>query len=179
MPDADLILISGSPSVASRSSRVLRAVGERCAAAGLITRHFSAQEFSAEDLLLARFAAPEVAAFTASVQGARGIVFSTPVYKAVYSGLLKVLVDLIPQDALRGKVALGIATAKLDGHASSVGSAYRELFGFFEVRVALPTLFLLDAQLEVSGDKLAIGPEAAQRIDASADALLSAVRAAV
>ena len=38
-----------------------------------------------------------------AVSSASAVVFSSPVYKATYSGGLKLLIDLIPPDALRGK----------------------------------------------------------------------------
>lgn len=157
---------------------MLAAVADRAAQAGLVTAHFGWQDFTAEDLLLARFGAPQITVLAHAVRAARGLVLATPVYKAVYSGLLKLIVDLIPQDALRGKVALGLATATLGGHEATVDHAYAELFRFFRVGTALPTLYLLDADVDVEDDPSGFGPSALVRIDAAADALISAARAA-
>lgn len=37
------------------------------------------------------------------------VIVATPIYKAAYSGLLKVFLDLLPPDALRGKTVLPLA----------------------------------------------------------------------
>jgi len=72
------------------------------------------------------------------------------VYKAVYSGALKTVVDLIAPDGLQGKVLLGIATAKLDAHRATVDRAFTELFAFFPRQHRAATLALLDSQFSVT-----------------------------
>jgi FMN reductase len=175
MSYADIVLIAGSPSAQSRSSRVLRELEERWRKAGRATRLFGAQDFSAEDLLLARTGAAQITAFIQTVQAAKAVVLGTPVYKAVYSGLLKTIVDLIPPEALRGKVALAVATGKLETHAPSVTAAFEGLFEFFAVGHVLPTLYLLDEQLVAEQDRLHLAATASTRVDAAAGALATAL----
>src|SRR5712691_10190100 len=62
------------------------------------------------DALLGRREEPAVADAIQAVLDAGIVVVSTPIYRATYSGLLKVFFDLLPQDALARKVAIPIAT---------------------------------------------------------------------
>jgi len=52
---------------------------------------------------------------------------STPVYRATFSGALKVFLDLLPQDALAGKTAVAIATGNTPGHLLAVDHGLRPL----------------------------------------------------
>ena len=172
----DIVLIAGSPSGSSRSSRVLAELAERWQRLGLSTRQFGVHDFGAEDLLLARTEAPELALLLEAVRSAKALVLATPVYKAVYSGVLKTIVDLLPPEALTGKVALGVATAKLENHAPSVSSAYAELFRFFRGSLALPTLYLRDDQLRLDTERLGFDATVEARVHAAVVTLAGAVR---
>jgi FMN reductase len=100
-------------------------------------------------------------------------VLSTPVYKAAYTGALKAIVDLIPPDALAARPALGIATARLPAHGTEVDRAFSALFAFFRAR-ALETLFVLDAELEVTGTGGVLSAEAEHRVRRAARSLVVA-----
>ena len=52
----------------------------------------------------------------------------TPVYRATYSGLLKVFFDLLPQDALVGKVGVPIVTGHGVAHSLALDHGLRPLF---------------------------------------------------
>src|SRR6266704_3318690 len=51
------------------------------------------------------------------------IVAGTPVYRATYSGLLKVFFDLLPQDSLIGKIGVPLAT-RSEEHTSELQSRF-------------------------------------------------------
>ena len=68
------------------------------------------------DALLGRRRAAEVDDALGSVSQATIIVASTPVYRATYSGLLKVFFDLLPLNGLVGKTAIAIATGGSPAH---------------------------------------------------------------
>ena len=61
----------------------------------------------------------------AQVANAQLIVVATPVYKAAYSGLLKVFLDLLPQTALAGKTVLPLATGGSPHHMLALDCALR------------------------------------------------------
>src|SRR5207247_3401169 len=63
-----------------------------------------------------------------SVAEADIVAISTPIYRATYSGLLKLFFDLLPQGALAGKVGLSIATGGGPGHQLALDHGLAPLF---------------------------------------------------
>ncbi len=169
-----LVLVAGSPSSTSRSSFVANSVAGHAAEAGIATRTFSIRDFDPADVVYGKADAPAVAAFIRAVVEASAIVLSTPVYKGTYAGGLKAVVDLIPPDALAGKVALGIATTRLPAHGAGVDRGYRDLFGFFRARV-VETLVVHDDELKIVDGRGEIANTAAERVANAGRALVQAV----
>lgn len=94
----NLIGISGSPSLQSRSGWLLDAARERLATRAQQYVPIAVRELPAEALLHARFDDPAIRAALATVARADVVIVATPIYKAAYSGLLKAFLDLLPQD---------------------------------------------------------------------------------
>ena len=94
-----ILLIGGSPSVSSRSGRLLEEIGTRLEQEGLAVDRLHVRELPAQALLHANFKHPEIVAALRWVENAAGIVIGTPVYKAAHSGVLKAFIDLLPQFA--------------------------------------------------------------------------------
>ena len=63
---------------------------------------------------------------------------STPVYRATFSGALKVFFDLLPQDALAGKTAVAVATGNTPGHLLAIDHGLRPLLASLGA-VTVPT----------------------------------------
>ena len=155
-----VVFIAGSPSPVSRSSAVARSVAVRLEGLGYATYWLDVRDFDPGDVFFARSDAPAVKRLAESVRRAAAVVFSTPVYKATYSGTLKALVDLLPPDALAGKPALGIGTTRLEAHGGELAKSFDALFSFFEAR-PVGTLVVLDAEVTVGerGSVLAAGAD--------------------
>ena len=98
-----VLLIAGSPSDRSRTAALLDAVGQRLKFRGAQTKTLRIRDLPPQALLLADFGNPALVSATAQVAQADVIVVATPVYKAAYSGVLKVFLDVLPQTALKGK----------------------------------------------------------------------------
>ena len=173
---AHVVFITSSPSTKSRSSFLADFVEKQARAAGHRATAFAVTDFDAADLILGRSDSPAVTAFVQVVKGADAIVLATPVYKATYSGALKAVVDLVPPDALEGRLALGIATTRLGDHAASVDAAYRSLFAFFRARILDP-LVVLDRELVSEPTGFAFEDAGRARIDRGVQALLAALAA--
>lgn len=62
---------------------------------------------------------------------ADALIFGTPMYRGSYTGLLKNVFDLIPNDALLGKPVGLIATGGSDHHYLAVEHELKPLLGFF------------------------------------------------
>jgi FMN reductase len=75
------------------------------------------------------------------------VVASTPVYRAAYSGLLKLFFDLLPQDAFVGKVGLPIVTGASPAHQLAVDHALRPLFASVGGLVVANAVYATDAEL--------------------------------
>lgn len=101
--------ISGSPSATSQSRALLDAALAELRSRGATTELVDLRRLDA-DALLNRDTDPDVAQAVAIVQGADIVVLSSPTYRATYSGLLKVFLDLLPADCLAGKVAIALMT---------------------------------------------------------------------
>lgn len=122
---ATIVTLSSSPSASSRTDAVLGHVERRLRARGHDVERVTVRDLPAEALLRADASDPRIAAVVASITAADGVVVTTPVYKAAYTGLLKALLDLLPQYALRGKTVLPVATGGSPAHVLAVDYALR------------------------------------------------------
>jgi len=119
--------ISGSPAARSKSRMLLERALVALSDRGATTVLIDLSALSA-DALLARRRATEVDSALGSVSQATIIVASTPVYRATYSGLLKVFFDLLPLNGLVGKTAIPIATGGSPAHQLVIDHGLRPLF---------------------------------------------------
>ena len=118
--------ISGSPSSTSRSRLLVQQTLARLADAGVTTRLLDLGDLPAE-ALLGRSQDEDIAQALAELASARVLVVGTPIYRATYTGLLKVFFDLLPSDALRGTVTLPIATGGGPAHLLMIDHGLRPL----------------------------------------------------
>ena len=119
--------ISGSPAARSKSRTLLERALSTLAERGVTTTLIDLSALPA-DALLARRRATEVENALGSVSQATIIVASTPVYRATYSGLLKVFFDLLPLNGLVGKTGIPIATGGSPAHQLVIDHGLRPLF---------------------------------------------------
>jgi FMN reductase len=159
--------LSGSPSAKSRSAWLLQlaqarlAGGARDGAAMIALR-----ELPAEPLLRADTRDAAVRAAIERIARADVLLVATPIYKAAYSGLLKVFLDLLPPDALRGKSVLPLATGGSPGHLLAIDYALKPVLGALGARHIVDAVYVLDDQL-VPHETLSYVPDDAvvERLD--------------
>ncbi|MFF9910038.1 NADPH-dependent FMN reductase [Streptomyces sp. NPDC013457] len=173
---ATVLSVSGSPSATSRTARLLRHLDARLAAQGHEVVPLDVRTLPADALLGADFAHPAIVEAAALFDRADGVVIGTPVYKAAYSGLLKSLLDLLPQYALAGKVVLPLATGGTTAHVLAIDYALRPVLSSMGAAHIVQGWFTLDKDLTVGGDGvLTVAPGAAeglgQVVDRFSDAL--------
>lgn len=87
-----------------------------------------------------------------AVTGCEILVVGTPVYKASYTGLLKHFFDLLPPDALRGRLVVLSANARAPGHALMIDHQLAPLFRFFGAIPAPQSIFALDDEFAKTAD---------------------------
>lgn len=144
-----VLLIAGSPSEHSRSSTLLTEVARRLHDQvddrRLRVNRLQIRDLSPQALLLADWGHPSVVRAIEQVANARALVVATPVYKAAYSGVLKVFLDLLPQTALKGKVVLPIATGGSPHHMLALDYALRPVLQSLGARHILPGVYASDS----------------------------------
>jgi FMN reductase len=167
--------VSGSPGATSRSRTLLEGALGALERYGARARRVDLAGLPA-DGLLGRRQDPAVADAVAAVLGARILVVSTPIYRATYSGLLKVFFDLLPQDALAGKVAVVIATGATPAHLLAVDYGLRPLLASVGAVVAPTSVYGVDSQFRDAAPD-AVLVERVERAVAEAAALAGLVPA--
>jgi FMN reductase len=173
---AHVLTLSGSPSAVSRTGRLLRTVEDRIIAAGHTVERIAVRDLPATALLGADFGDPEIQAATAAVARADGLVVATPVYKASYTGLLKSLLDLLPQFALAGKTILPLATGGSTAHVLAIDYALRPVLTSMGAHHVVQGYFVLDKLVSaVGGDDPALDPAAWAALVPIVDAFATAL----
>ena len=142
-----ILLLAGSPSERSRSAALLDAVAARLAGRGITIERLHIRDLSPQALLLADTGHRSIAVAADLVQRSRAIVIATPVYKAAYSGVLKVFLDLLPQTALKNKVVLPLATGGSPHHMLALDYALRPVLQSLSARHILPGVYATDSQV--------------------------------
>ncbi|HET7249352.1 MAG TPA: NAD(P)H-dependent oxidoreductase [Gemmatimonadales bacterium] len=155
--------ISGSPSPVSKS-RVLVETALAAFGRGAETTLIDLAALPA-DALLGRGTVPEVAAALESVARAGIVVVGTPVYRATYSGLLKVFFDLMAPESLVGKVGVPLVSGQSRGHALAVDHGLRPLFASLGATVVSAGVYATPDQFQdgVPGPELRQAVERAVR----------------
>jgi FMN reductase len=103
------------------------------------------------------------------------IVVATPVYKAAYSGVLKVFLDVLPQDAFKGKTVLPLATGGSQSHMLAVDYALRPVLQSLGAAHILQGIFATDAQVTLTPEgTYEVEASIGKRLDDAVDALIAA-----
>ncbi len=144
-----VLLVAGSPSEHSRSAALLDAAQQRLQFRGVDVERLQIRDLSPQALLLADTSHPTVASAIAQVARARAIVVATPVYKAAYSGVLKLFLDLLAQNAFKDKHVLPLATGGSAHHMLALDYALRPVLQSLGASHILSGIYATDAQVIV------------------------------
>ncbi len=149
-----IVALSGSPSPTSRSAKLLRHVAHQLP--GYDISYVAVRDLPAEALLGADINHPAIVSVAQSISDADGLIVATPVYKAAYSGLLKTLLDLLPQFALAGKTVLPLATGGTIAHVLAIDYALRPVLSSMGARHVVAGAFVLDKAITESETGIAL-----------------------
>jgi FMN reductase len=157
-----VLLIAGSPSERSRTAALLSAAGQRLVFRGAQVETLRVRDLPPQALLLADFGNPAVIRATAQVADADIVVVATPVYKAAYSGVLKVFLDVLPQTALKGKTVLAL------------DYALRPVLQSLGAKNILPGIYATDSQVVVNPEGgYQLADEIGERLDDAVHTLVT------
>lgn len=165
-----VITLAGSPQPNSRSSSVLDFAHQWLVRHDVNVAAYSLQNFAADDLLCANVTSPRIQSLINALDHADGLIVATPVYKAAYSGVLKTILDLLPERALEHKVVLPMATAGSPGHLLALDYALKPVLSALKAQEVLHGVFADDSQIVRGENGMTFSPALLQRLD---DALLT------
>jgi len=172
-----VLLISGSPTASSRSGALLDLATAYLEKEGFTVDRVRARDFPAEDLIEARYDSKAFDAFKAQVDKARGLIVSTPIYKASYTGGLKALLDILPQNALRGKTILPLASGGTISHLLAIDYSLKPVLSVLGASDIEQGVFAVDTQFSKSGDGYEISdPELRARLEENLGRLVLGIR---
>lgn len=134
-----LLGICGSPSV---NSRTLTAVEKTLSFAKEWDKSVSIEviDICAYDIPFCDAREPQlyegdVKKIIAKIVECDGLIVGTPLYRGSYTGILKNLFDIIPNNSIQGKPVGIIATGNTDHHYLSIEHIIKPLMGFFHAHV--------------------------------------------
>jgi len=136
--------IAASITSPSRSRALVERTLALLAAEGVRTALLDLNDLPAE-ALLGRRADPALDAI-GQVADARIVLLGTPTYRATYSGLLKTFFDLLPREALVGKVVGAVATGAVPIHALMLDHGLRPLVASLGGLGAAGLFYVTDAE---------------------------------
>ena len=167
------VSIAGSPSAHSRSSWLIELAQTQFRRAGARGTSIRVSELPAGPLLLADKTDPQLRSAVAQVLEADVVIVATPIYKAAYSGLLKAFLDLLPQDGLRDKTVLPLATGGSIAHLLALDYALKPVLSALGARDILDPVFATDAQI-IKHPTLGYAPlpEVALRVESALQILI-------
>ncbi|WP_419893061.1 NADPH-dependent FMN reductase [Oceanobacillus kimchii] len=143
----NIVTLSGSPSELSRSEKVLHYLGDQLIQQKFSVTHISVKDVPYEDLFTGNFQSAAIKNITQKIQVADGVIVGSPVYKGAYSGVLKALIDLLPQDALKHTPVLPIMTGGSPAHLLAVEYTLKPVLATLKAH-NLKGLYFLDEQID-------------------------------
>ncbi|MBW8804025.1 MAG: NADPH-dependent FMN reductase [Catenulisporales bacterium] len=163
-----IVAVSGSPSTTSRTAAAVDHALAVLTAHGHTTTHLAVRDLPPADLLAGSRDTPALWTAADTLSRADGVVMATPVYKASYTGLLKAFLDLLPENALAGKVVLPLVTGGTVGHLLTIDYALRPVLTALGADHVVQGRFLLDADIvRGEGGSAVLAPAAHKRLTES------------
>lgn len=146
---SSIVSLTGSPSAVSRTAAVTDYIAHRLQEDGHAVSQVLVRDLPPAALLRADAADPAIAEVAGAIAAADGLVVASPVYKAAYSGVLKLLLDLLPQHALAGKAVLPIVTGGTPAHILAIDYALRPVLTSLGADHVVKGCFVLDKHIDL------------------------------
>ncbi|MEU4427373.1 NAD(P)H-dependent oxidoreductase [Actinoplanes sp. NPDC024001] len=156
-----IVVVSGNPRAGSRTSALAIAVG------GAVADRLGSPAPTVIEVgdLGAGLLTPDdeaTRAAVAAITEANLLVVATPTYKGSYTGVLKVLLDRLPAQALAGKLAVPVVTAGVAPQAAAAEALLRQLLVELGAIAVRPGLAVVEADL---GESAVIAQKYAAALD--------------
>lgn len=171
----NIVLLAGSPGSPSRVAAVVDYVAHRLHERGAKTSSFDVNAFDSAALLYADTQSQAIRRYLRAVDEADAIVIATPVYQSSFSGVIKLLLDLIPQNGLKHKIALPIASGGSPNHLLILDYALKPVLSALGADSVLNGVYVTSAELSRHEGDYRIGAGIRQRLNDSADELVARI----
>lgn len=143
----EIVILSGSPSEESRSELILLYLGNLLKEKGYLVTHISVRDVPQADLFEGNYKSESIEKIATLVEDAQGVIVGSPVYKAAYSGVLKSLIDLLPEDVLEHKPVLPIMIGGSPSHLLAIEFALKPLLANLKGQ-CLKGIYFIDKQID-------------------------------
>jgi FMN reductase len=157
---SSIVALAGSPSADSTTVALTEHLAGRLRTDGHVVAVVRVRDLPGEALLGGNAADPAVAAVVRELLAADGVLVASGVYKAAYSGVLKLLLDLLPQFAFAGKVVLPVLVGGSPAHVLAVDYALRPVLSALGAHHVVPGWFVLDRHIERTATGVRLAAEA-------------------
>jgi len=144
---ADIVLVNGSPNAASRLTGIVDHVRRRLEVNGHAADVIQVADLPVLDLAFGRSDRPEIREAVARVERADAVVFASPVYKASYTGLLKLFLDVLPQQILADKWVAPVFIGGTIAHLLTLEFAFKPVTAALGARRFAPAVYAVDQQV--------------------------------
>ncbi|MGL5831673.1 MAG: NADPH-dependent FMN reductase [Waterburya sp.] len=173
----DIVTISGSPSLSSRSCAILDYIKQLSSKHELKIASISVRDLPTEDLVYGNFESLELKKIQLLIEQAKTVIISTPVYKSSYTGVLKALLDLMPQYAFAEKTILPIAIGGTINHLLSIDYSIKPLLSAMGATHILRGIYIVNSQIQFDDrGEIQLDIEVEERLQTSLKQLLSTVK---
>lgn len=159
---SDIVIISGSPSDTSKTMKVLDYLGTILKRDGFSIKYISVRDVSKDVLFEGKYDSPEIQNIATLIQDAKGVIIGSPIYKGAYSGVLKTLIDLLPQDVLKHKPVLPLMTGGSAAHLLALEYMFKPLLASLKAH-NLKGLYFIDSQIDKQGEITIIDEDTLKR----------------
>lgn len=143
-----IVAISGSPSSESRSSILVNYLRSEIESKGIRVKEASVLDFQPDVLIQGQYDHPSIQKFSEDLKGASGIIIISPVYKAAYSGALKTLLDILPQDVFKDKPLFPLMVGGSQAHLLAIDYSLKPLLAALSAQTILKGVYVLDKYVD-------------------------------
>ncbi len=170
-----IVVVSGSPTVPSKTEVLADMVAARLQSAGAAVTRLRLRDLPAQALVDMALDNHALAAAIAAVREADAIVIATPTYKASFSGLLKLFLDALPQFGFADKVVLPLATGGTLAHVLALDYGLRPVLQSMGARWVVPSYFVTSDAFLTEDGEIALAPKFQDGLDMAVSAFQCAI----
>lgn len=173
---SSIAIVSGSPNRGSRVNAFIAYSRDTLQAAGFEVKTIYVSELPAEDLVRTNFASVEIQEKAKWVEESSAVLLVSPVYKATFTGVLKLFLDMLPQRGLERKIVLPLFVGGSIAHLLAIDYGLKPVVSALGGRHVLGGVYGVDSWIERVGDGFAMNEEVTARLDAALQELILETR---